>query len=413
MRRTREKLAQLLNLTRDSAQRDIPAGNLRDQIPLGNIPRLNLTDPDNFYGVLGRPYGGTGLDGSATGPGVLKQAVFGGVFSIAPLEITEIEFGLSGYDSNDVFHGDGVAAPIDLGGTGTNFSNVLASTLGGTGVNNGGRNLTINTNSGTLAFSAAGKTLTIPDTGTAALLGATQTFSAVNTFSSNIRVNGVDVGLNVSSDYVTRHGTSSTGTLLRISPNGNGLTNSASLQMFNTDWSASQTNFELFTVGWNNNTAVFLSQNGGTGTVRDMLFSVTGGALMRLTAGGNFGIFGTSFGASSVGVIAIANRTTAPTGNPTGGGVLYAAAGAGTWRGSGGTVTTFAPAGPHCERCGYDAWTVAMRNAAWRAYCYICGVCGAIYKAGPQSVLNRLGPEEWRQIIRPGMSYQEIETMLA
>src|SRR5215472_7549877 len=40
-------------------------------------------------------------------------------------------------------------------------SGVLASSNGGTGINNGGRNLTINTNSGTLAFGAASKTLTV------------------------------------------------------------------------------------------------------------------------------------------------------------------------------------------------------------------------------------------------------------
>ncbi|MDT8915746.1 hypothetical protein [Amycolatopsis sp. PS_44_ISF1] len=45
-----------------------------------------------------------------------------------------------------------------------------------------------------------------------------------------------------------------------------------------------------------------------------------------------------------VGVIAIANATTAPTSNPTGGGVLYVEAGALKYRGSSGTVTTIAPA---------------------------------------------------------------------
>jgi hypothetical protein len=43
----------------------------------------------------------------------------------------------------------------------TAVSGILPSANGGTGVNNGGRTLTINTNSGTLAFGAASKTLTI------------------------------------------------------------------------------------------------------------------------------------------------------------------------------------------------------------------------------------------------------------
>jgi hypothetical protein len=44
------------------------------------------------------------------------------------------------------------------------------------------------------------------------------------------------------------------------------------------------------------------------------------------------------------GVLGIANAVTVPTTNPTGGGVLYAEAGALKWRGSSGTVTVLAPA---------------------------------------------------------------------
>jgi len=60
-----------------------------------------------------------------------------------------------------------------------------------------------------------------------------------------------------------------------------------------------------------------------------------------------------SFG-GGVGVLGVLNATTVPNTNPTGGGVLYAEAGAGKWRGSGGTVTTFGPAEPHCPTCGRD-----------------------------------------------------------
>jgi hypothetical protein len=45
-----------------------------------------------------------------------------------------------------------------------------------------------------------------------------------------------------------------------------------------------------------------------------------------------------------VGVIGVANATTVPGSNPTGGGVLYASGGALFWRGSSGTVTQIAPA---------------------------------------------------------------------
>lgn len=43
-------------------------------------------------------------------------------------------------------------------------------------------------------------------------------------------------------------------------------------------------------------------------------------------------------------VVFLRDRTTAPTTNPTGGGILYSEAGALKWRGSAGTVTTVAPA---------------------------------------------------------------------
>lgn len=59
---------------------------------------------------------------------------------------------------------------------------------------------------------------------------------------------------------------------------------------------------------------------------------------------GNVGIRTTDQFGSGVGVIGIANATTVPTTNPTGGGVLYAYNGALYWRGSSGTVTQIAPA---------------------------------------------------------------------
>jgi hypothetical protein len=46
----------------------------------------------------------------------------------------------------------------------------------------------------------------------------------------------------------------------------------------------------------------------------------------------------------STGVTSIANATTVPSTNPTGGGFLYSEGGALKWRGSSGTVTTIAPA---------------------------------------------------------------------
>lgn len=50
-----------------------------------------------------------------------------------------------------------------------------------------------------------------------------------------------------------------------------------------------------------------------------------------------------TFGGGS-GMLIFNDRAAAPTGNPVGGGFDYSEAGAGTWRGSGGTTTTYAPA---------------------------------------------------------------------
>lgn len=106
--------------------------------------------------------------------------------------------------------------------------------------------------------------------------------------------------------------------------------------------------------------------------------------------------------------IFIGDTQNAPNANPTAGGFLYSNAGALTWRGSGGTVTPIGPAGPHCEDCGMDFWSVAALNPAWRAWCYVCGYCGAEYKGGPQSVLGRLDSQQRKEVIRKGMRWEEI-----
>lgn len=63
---------------------------------------------------------------------------------------------------------------------------------------------------------------------------------------------------------------------------------------------------------------------------------------MRIDNAGNIGINGISFG-GGLGIIFIANAT-APSSNPTGGGILYVESGALKYRGSSGTITTIAPA---------------------------------------------------------------------
>jgi len=80
-----------------------------------------------------------------------------------------------------------------------------------------------------------------------------------------------------------------------------------------------------------------------TGTGGEVVFFTAATAKARFDSNGNFGFGGTSFGGGAV-VAFLANATTVPTTNPTGGGILYVDGGALKYRGSSGTVTTIAPA---------------------------------------------------------------------
>ena len=71
--------------------------------------------------------------------------------------------------------------------------------------------------------------------------------------------------------------------------------------------------------------------NGTSGTFRDLIVR-------------NLGLNGAVSAGGGVGIVFIANATTAPTTNPTGGGILYVESGALKYRGSSGTVTTLGPA---------------------------------------------------------------------
>jgi len=84
----------------------------------------------------------------------------------------------------------------------------------------------------------------------------------------------------------------------------------------------------------NNGSGLWVGDNTSfTNPVADVLFYNAG----------NIGFRTVDFG-SGVRVIGIANATTVPTTNPTGGGVLYVEAGAIKWRGSSGTITTLGAA---------------------------------------------------------------------
>jgi hypothetical protein len=84
--------------------------------------------------------------------------------------------------------------------------------------------------------------------------------------------------------------------------------------------------------------------NGIINSVIDTIFQENGTERMRITSGGNVGIGTADQFGGGVKVVGLANATTAPASNPTGGGVLYVESGALKYRGSSGTVTTIANA---------------------------------------------------------------------
>lgn len=98
----------------------------------------------------------------------------------------------------------------------------------------------------------------------------------------------------------------------------------------------------LVTRGTDTNIQMSLDAKGSSGFVftntafASTLFRIEGDGSLAIGAAGSFG--------GGAKVVFLANRTTAPTSNPTGGGILYAESGALKYRGSGGTITTVAAA---------------------------------------------------------------------
>jgi hypothetical protein len=81
----------------------------------------------------------------------------------------------------------------------------------------------------------------------------------------------------------------------------------------------------------------------GAGSTNNLSFTVNASERMRIDASGNVLIGMTTAATSSAATLHLVNAT-APTGNPSGGGVLYVESGALKYRGSSGTVTTIANA---------------------------------------------------------------------
>jgi hypothetical protein len=130
---------------------------------------------------IGLAYGGTNADLSGTGGtgNYLKQASAGAAITVGTLLFTDLVY--SGLTTGQVPRATSATAvafgALDLANTSA-VTGILPAANGGTGINNATRTLTISTNAGTLAFSAASSTLTVPATGTAALVGTDNQFVA-------------------------------------------------------------------------------------------------------------------------------------------------------------------------------------------------------------------------------------------
>ncbi len=96
---------------------------------------------------------------------------------------------------------------------------------------------------------------------------------------------------------------------------------------------------------------------------------------VAVDTGWQFGQSGTPGHGNGNGVIGIDNAIAVPTTNPPGGGVLYCQAGALKYRGTSGTVTTIAPADPHCPRCGTDVGISQSENDLFGEELVHCHAC--------------------------------------
>ncbi len=111
-----------------------------------------------------------------------------------------------------------------------------------------------------------------------------------------------------------------------------------------------------------------------TGIVRtNSIYGGGGSGVIGLT-GGPVGIGTSSEFGSAVGtVLALANATTAPTTNPSGGGVLYSQGGALKWKDSSGVVTAISPGNVILSREFYQGGDVLTAGVPLRVVCPFAG----------------------------------------
>jgi hypothetical protein len=134
---------------------------------------------------------------------------------------------------------------------------------------------------------------------------------------------------------------------MRITNTGNvGIGTTSPATKLHVNETSSGTNVEARLSGTGSYSSILTLSGTNSFLIADnnLRFSVGGSERARITDTGNIGIGTIDQFGSGAKVIGIANATTVPTTNPTGGGVLYVEGGALKFRGSSGTVTTIANA---------------------------------------------------------------------
>lgn len=203
-------------------------------------------------------------------------------------------------------------------------------------------------------------------------IAGTQTITGAKTFNNNVTIQGTarriraDFSAALASDRTAFQSSTLNGfTSVCLVPNGTG-----TIGQFAAFNNSDMNNSSFATFQVSATAAMVNSSVTGAGAILPIRFSITGTTVAECTVGFNF-VPGADFarklgeaatrwdqtftrdiilGASSislgggVGVMFISNASTVPTSNPVGGGILYVEAGALKYRGSGGTVTTIAPA---------------------------------------------------------------------
>lgn len=141
--------------------------------------------------------------------------------------------------------------------------------------------------------------------------------------------------------------------------------------------------------GANNSTGlkggVRVQLNGTTTTMFETTEVIAGNRVTALNRAAN--LTSTEMPANTGDLVTFVGDTaTAPTANAVSGGILYSESGAGKWRGSSGTISTFGPAEPHCSVCGSDF--VTEHESSIYGYLSVCLKCLSDY-LGEQPWIRR------------------------